>query len=246
MQGGFETCQAGPRDPSLRRGGVVLRLAEVGRTYPEGDRLHKVLDGVDLHVAPGETVALTGASGSGKSTLLNLIAGIDLPDAGEIRFDGQVITSLGDRERTLLRRRRMGFVFQFFNLLPTLSVLDNIILPQRLNGIPRATAVAEARRLLERVDLAGREGSHADRLSGGEQQRVALLRAVAHGPALVLADEPTGNLDEITGQRTLALLLELTRERNAALVMVTHARAAARQCDRTLTLSGGRLTGSLT
>jgi putative ABC transport system ATP-binding protein len=218
---------------------LMLSARGLGKSFVEGGRAHRVLHGLSLDVGAGETVALTGASGSGKSTLLNLLSGIEQPDAGTVSIDGIILGDLDDAARTRLRRRHIGFVFQFFNLLPTLSVLDNVVLPQRLNGVELGVAREEGARLLSRVGLAGRESAHADRLSGGEQQRVALVRAVAHRPSLVLADEPTGNLDTRTGDDILALLRELVADQNLTLIMATHSAAAAASCDRVLELADG-------
>ncbi len=218
----------------------MIHARMLSKSFWEGGRQRVVLDGLDLHVAAGQRMALLGRSGSGKSTLLNLLCGIDRPDGGEVWLAGQKLSAMSDRGRTLLRRSSVGFVFQFFNLLPTLSVLDNVVLPQRLNGVPSVPAKREARALLAKVGLADRGAAFPDRLSGGEQQRVAVVRAVAHRPALVLADEPTGNLDEDTGRALLDALTSLQEEREAALVMATHSRQAADRCARVLRLKGGR------
>jgi putative ABC transport system ATP-binding protein len=207
----------------------------------EGGVHRLVLDGVDLEVAAGAFVALLGPSGSGKSTLLNLLAGIDAPDAGEIEVAGVRLHALGERDRTLFRRDRIGFVFQFFNLIPTLTVMENLLLPLELGGRTTEAHRARARELLARVGLADREEAWPDRLSGGEQQRVAVARALAHGPELILADEPTGNLDQATGEEVLDLLEELVRGSGTTLVMVTHALEAAARADRILEVRGGRL-----
>lgn len=215
-----------------------VRLHGVSRSFEEGGRRRVVLDRLDAAFAEGETVAILGRSGSGKSTLLHLVAGIDLPDAGEVEVEGRILNTLSERERTLYRRRRVGLVFQFFNLVPTLTVLENLLLPLELN---REHAEERARALLEEVGLADRAGAWPDRLSGGEQQRIALARAVVHRPALVLADEPTGNLDEDTGLLVLDLLDRLCRENGATLIMVTHSAEVAARADRTLRMHEGRL-----
>jgi len=220
---------------------MSLRLRGVERRFREGEQVHSVLRGIDLEVPGGEFVALLGPSGSGKSTLLNLVAGIDRPDAGEIEVDGTPIHDMDERERTLLRRRRMGFIFQFFNLIPTLTVEENLLLPLELAGRSGPEDRARARALLEGVGLGGRESSWPDRLSGGEQQRVAMARAITHRPAIVLADEPTGNLDRQTGEMVLDLLVRLVRESGTTLIMVTHAEAMAERADRILQLVDGRL-----
>lgn len=219
----------------------ALDVRGLRKGYLEGGRTHLVLDGVDATVAQGERVAILGPSGSGKSTLLNLICGIDLPDAGSVRLAGVELTSLSERERTLVRRHRVGFVFQFFNLLPTLTVRENLLLPVELKGAVGQGDEARARELLERVGLADRAGAFPDRLSGGEQQRVAVARALVHRPDLVLADEPTGNLDEDTGAMVADLLDELVRADGRTLVVVTHSRELAARMDRVLRMSHGRL-----
>ncbi|MFW3113359.1 putative adhesion component transport ATP-binding protein ABC transporter [Mycobacterium haemophilum DSM 44634] len=190
-------------------------------------------------------MVLLGHSGSGKSTLLNLISGIEQPTAGDVIIGNFNITKMRERERTLFRRDQIGFVFQFFNLIPTLTVLENITLPQELAGVPQRKAANAARDLLEKVDMAGRERVLTDKLSGGEQQRVAICRALAHNPVLVLADEPTGNLDNKTGDKVLELLLELTRQAGKTLIMATHNPAVVYQADRVLYLHGGKLVPDL-
>ncbi len=220
----------------------VLELRGVSRTFrPPGGAARQVLLGVDTTVAAGEAVAVVGRSGSGKSTLLHLAAGLDEPDEGEVRVLGRPLAGLSDRERTLLRRDRIGVVFQFFHLLGHLSALENVLVPALVAGDPQGPAEARARDLLQRAGLAGREGDAVARLSGGEMQRVALCRALQRRPALLLADEPTGNLDEATGEQVLGLLLALARQEGSALVLVTHGAELARRADRILTLVGGRL-----
>jgi putative ABC transport system ATP-binding protein len=216
----------------------LIQLEAVTRRYREGARSRPVLEGVDARVDRGEIVALLGRSGSGKSTLLNLIAGIDLPDAGRVRVDGRDIAALDERSRTLYRRQQVGFVYQFFNLIPTLTVAENVALPLELLGRQDRGAVA---RMLEQVGLAGRGDDEPDRLSGGEQQRVALARALIHGPAVLLADEPTGNLDAETGEQVMAMLTRLVRERGATLVLVTHSPEVAAVADRVWRLADGRI-----
>ncbi|MEO7838783.1 MAG: ABC transporter ATP-binding protein, partial [Anaerolineales bacterium] len=180
-------------------------------------------------------------SGSGKSTLLNLISGIDVPDNGQVWVDGQDLTTLSERERTLFRRAQIGFVFQFFNLIPTLTVGENVSLPLELNRIPRPQAYKKAQHMLEAVSLLDRWNTFPEKLSGGEQQRVALARALVHDPLLILADEPTGNLDEETGVQVISLLTRLTHEQNRTLLIVTHSLEAASIADRVLRLSHGQL-----
>jgi len=219
----------------------VVQLHALSKSFTEGGQPRVVLDNVDYRFARGEFVVLLGHSGSGKSTLLNLISGIDRPDGGDITILGTPITRLSERDRTLFRRDHIGFIFQFFNLIPTLNVLENVTLPQELAGRDRREVAPGAMRLLERVGLADRRDANPDKLSGGEQQRVAIARALAHDPLLVLADEPTGNLDDATGERVLALLLELTRDAGRTLLMATHNPDIAPRADRVLQLHDGRL-----
>ena len=228
-----------------RRGGRVpaalVELAGVTKTYREGDRDQTVLRDVDATVARGELVVVVGRSGSGKSTLLNLIGGIDQPTAGEIVVDGVPLTGVSEEARTRFRRGRIGFVFQFFNLIPTLTVAENLLLPLELNG---RTGVAARRTALQRLDevgLADRAAAFPERLSGGEQQRVAVARALVHDPLLVLADEPTGNLDLETGRQVLELLDRLTRQAKKTMVMATHSREVVGLADRVLVIRDGRL-----
>ena len=223
---------------------AMVVLSGVSKRFREGLSERSVLDGVDAVIAAGEFVAIQGRSGSGKTTLLNLIAGLDVPDAGEVYVDGQALTRLSDRERTLFRRRHLGFVFQFFNLIPTLTVRENLAFSLDLNQVEAARADSIIVTLLEAVGLAGRADSFPDRLSGGEQQRVAIARALAHAPRLVLADEPTGNLDQETESGVLALLAELPRLRGATLVVATHSAEIARRADRVLLIRDGRLTAA--
>ena len=221
----------------MESGQPVVSLRDVERSYREGDRTRVVLRKLDLDVRPGEWVALVGRSGCGKSTLLNLISGTDKPDRGDIQVNGSNITHMTERERTLFRRRNIGFVYQFFNLIPTLTVEENLLLPIELNQLDRA----RARELLVAVGLEDRSAAFPDRLSGGEQQRVAIARALAHDPLLLLADEPTGNLDGDTGEQMLRLMKSLARTAHRALLMVTHSYDVARQADRVLILENGRI-----
>ena len=219
----------------------MLTIRKLCRQFREGERVHRVLDGAEAQVRDGESVAILGRSGSGKSTLLNVISGIDRPDSGSVEMDGQEITRLGEPACTLLRRSRIGFVYQFFNLIPTLDVEENVRLVLELNGVRGAAARQRSLEMLEQVGLAGRAHSAVDRLSGGEQQRVAIARALVHQPALLLADEPTGNLDEETARQVVPLLFSLARSRQASLLIVTHDTALARSADRVLELRDGRL-----
>ncbi len=222
----------------------LIHLHQVTKTYVEGDRRHRVLDGVDLDIQAGERVALLGPSGCGKSTLLNLIAGLDSVSSGQIVVDGQSVTELDETQRARLRRHQVGFVFQFFNLVPTLTVLENLLLPLELAGRLESASRARALGLLETVGLEDRHGSFPDVLSGGQQQRVAIARAMIHKPSLILADEPTGNLDEQAAQMVLELLNSAVRNAGVTLVMATHSREAAAIADRVLRIRAGRLDPS--
>jgi len=221
-----------------------LAVHGLTKTYWEGGRRHDVLRGVDLSIAAGECVALVGRSGSGKSTLLQLLAGIDSADAGRIVIDGRDVGALPEPDRTLFRRHHIGLVFQFFNLIPTLSIMENLLLPLELCDVHRAEAQRRASSLLAQVGLAARADSHPEDLSGGEQQRVALARALIHRPLLLLADEPTGNLDEETGTAVLTLLSALVREQRLTLLLATHSREVASFSDRVLALHDGWLQGA--
>lgn len=198
-----------------------------------------ILHALDMRVESGETLAIVGASGSGKSTLLGLLAGLDTPTAGQVKINGTSLESLDEDGRAELRGREIGFVFQSFQLLPAFTALENVLLPLELAGLENAVELAHA--ALLRVGLQERLGHTPGRLSGGEQQRVAIARAFAPEPRLLLADEPTGNLDPATGERIIDLLFELNRERITTLVMVTHDMALAGRCDRILRLEDGRL-----
>jgi len=219
----------------------VLILDSVSRSFGAGVHRRRVLDQVSISIAAASETVIIGRSGSGKSTLLNLISGIDRPDAGRVIFAGQDLSALREPERTLFRRRKVGFVYQFFNLLPTLDVEENVRLVLSLDGVGAAQARQRSREMLERVGLGDRLHAPVDVLSGGEQQRVALARALVHQPALLLADEPTGNLDEVTSAQLAPLLRELARERGTTVVLVTHDRQLAAGADRCLTLRAGQL-----
>ena len=227
--------------PECSDGPVEIRLSGLRRCFDEGGRQQVVLDAVDAEFMRGDIVALRGRSGSGKSTLLNLVSGIDQPDAGEVTVAGINLTRLDERERTLFRRRHIGFVYQSFNLVPTLNVADNIRLVLELNKVSKAQADRRIAELLESVGLADRARSFPDVLSGGEQQRVAIARALSHRPSVLLADEPTGNLDESTAEVVIELLENLVRETGGTMIMATHSTTLAATCDHTLELHNGKL-----
>jgi len=218
----------------------LIRLLDVVKEF-DGKRKVRALDGVSLHIEKGEMAALVGPSGSGKSTLLNLIGTLDRPTSGEIFIDGRKLSGLSDTELTLLRRDKIGFIFQFFNLLPSLSCLENVALPLHLRGWKRAQARARAEELLELVGLKHRLEHLPDELSGGERQRVAIARALSVYPPILLADEPTGNLDTKTGAEILELIRDVHARLGATVLMVTHDPGVAASCERTITLRDGRL-----
>jgi len=218
----------------------VLSVRNLCKTF-SGPRSKTVLAGVSLDLAQGEYIAVMGESGIGKSTLLNLIAGLDRPDAGSVRLDGTDLTALDDDALTVLRRQRMGFVFQAFHVLPYLSVAQNVALPLALNGVPDAQMQIRVERMLAEVGLAEHATSMPRELSGGEMQRAAIARALVHRPALVLADEPTGNLDPESAAQVLALLRQCVKEEGTAGILITHSRAAAATADRIYMLSGSGL-----
>jgi putative ABC transport system ATP-binding protein len=218
-----------------------IQIQALSKSYQEGDRSRTVLQNANLEIANGELLAILGKSGSGKSTLLNLISGIDRSDQGTICISGQNLTAMNENERTLFRRKNIGFIFQFFNLIPTLTVWENVVLPLELTGRTNGAA-QRAVELLENVELLDRREAFPDRLSGGEQQRVAIARALVNDPLLVLADEPTGNLDEETGKQVLALLDRLTRRAGKNMILVTHSREAAAIADRIVYLHAGQLS----
>jgi putative ABC transport system ATP-binding protein len=214
----------------------VLSIRQLAKTY-SGPRQRTVLSGVDLDLAPGDYVAVMGESGVGKSTLLNLIAGLDRPDAGSITLDGVELTTEDDDSLTALRRERMGFVFQAFHVLPYLTVAQNVALPLALAGVADVISRPRVAAILDSVGLGERASSPPRELSGGELQRVAIARALVHDPKLVLADEPTGNLDSDTAAHVLQLLRDQVKAHRAAGILVTHSRVAAATADRVLTLS---------
>ena len=220
---------------------AIVSIRDLRKTYDEGDRSRSIMAGVDFDIYEGEFFALVGASGSGKSTLLNLLSGIDSPSGGRVIIGGADITALSDLQQTRFRRDKIGIIFQFFNLIPTLTALENITLPQELGGAARSSLEARARELLAEVGLAERADDYPDKLSGGEQQRVAICRALLHEPQVVLADEPTGNLDEETGRAVIELLLRLTRGQGKTLIMATHSQEIVPLADRVCRIVDGQL-----
>jgi putative ABC transport system ATP-binding protein len=243
---GLMAAQAGSMAPSssvaapvTADSGGALDIELVTKSYRQGADDVRVLDGVSLSIAPGEFVSLVGPSGSGKSTLLHLAGGLDTPDHGWVRVAGIDLSALGASDLARVRRRQIGFVFQFFQLLPTLSVLENVELPLTFDGRRKI----DATELIERVGLGGKGDRRPGELSGGEMQRVAIARALVAGAPLILADEPTGNLDSTNAAEVLDMLTEQVRQAGASLLLVTHDPAAAERADRILTLSDGRLVG---
>jgi putative ABC transport system ATP-binding protein len=220
----------------------MISLENVSRAYGTGDKAVPAVQGVSVTIEPGTFVTIVGTSGSGKSTLLHLMGALDRPTSGAVRLEGKDIGRMSDDERTLLRRDRIGFVFQFFNLLPTLTALENVALAARLAGRSASETRERAGLLLERVGLGARKGHRPDELSGGEMQRVAIARALMMDPPLLLADEPTGNLDSTTGASVLELLRGAV-DSHRTVVLVTHDPVIARRGDRTLTMADGRLVG---
>jgi len=218
----------------------LISLAGVRKEF-EGKSKVAALQSIDLQIERGELVSMVGPSGSGKSTLLNLIGGLDRPTGGEIRIDGEPISGMSDDELTRIRREKIGFIFQFFNLLPSLTCLENVSLPLHLRGWPKKKIEGRARDLLELVKLGHRVDHLADELSGGERQRVAIARALAFNPPILLGDEPTGNLDSKTGAEILKLVHELHSRLGATVLIVTHDERVARSCPRTITLTDGRI-----
>ncbi len=223
-----------------------IQILNLTKSYDEGGRKHTVLSDINLDIPRGQRLILLGRSGSGKSTFLNLIGGMDLPDHGRIFIHGDDLTRKSEKERTLFRRLRLGFIFQFFNLVPTLTVRENLMLPLELNEMLDGNENNLITDMLEEVGLADRASTYPDRLSGGEQQRVAIARALIHQPDLIVADEPTGNLDERTEKQVLELLERLTQAEDRTLVMATHSREIASMGDRILTLHEGRLEEEIT
>jgi putative ABC transport system ATP-binding protein len=220
----------------------MIQLTDVGKQF-EGKRRVTALADVTLSIGRGEMVSIVGPSGSGKSTLLNLIGGLDRLSTGEIAIDGQALSGLTDDQLTLVRRDKLGFIFQFFNLLPSLTCLENVALPLHLRGWPRRKAVARAKELLDLVQLGPRVEHTPDELSGGERQRTAIARALSVYPPILLADEPTGNLDTNTGAEILRLIQDLHTRLGATVLIVTHDPTVAGSCQRTITIRDGRVVG---
>lgn len=219
----------------------ILEICNLSKTFDEGESQRIVFRELNASIRRGEFVVLFGRSGSGKSTLLNLISGIDLPTEGEVLIGGQNLTTMTEQKRTLFRRNNIGFVFQFYNLIPTLTVIENLLLPLELKKNIEAGSKKHALQILEQVSLADRANSYPDRLSGGEQQRIAICRALIHKPLLLLADEPTGNLDVETGAEVLNLLNHLIRDNHMTTLMVTHSPEVAQLADRVMTIRDGAL-----
>ncbi len=217
----------------------VVEVVGLGKTVDSGGAPLTILQDISFSVMPGETVAIVGASGSGKSTLLGLLAGLDVPTSGDVRLDGHALGALDEDARAALRGRLLGFVFQSFQLLPSLTALENVLLPLELGGFSQSTATA--RQWLTRVGLAARLQHYPKTLSGGEQQRVALARAFAPDPRLVLADEPTGNLDAATGRQIIDMMFDLNASQGKTLILVTHDEAIAARCGRVLRMQAGQL-----
>lgn len=219
----------------------MIALRNLSKEYIDGPRVVRVLSGLNLEIGAGERVAIVGESGVGKSTLLHILGTLDRPTGGEVWFDGENLTSKSERDLAQFRNREIGFIFQFHHLLPDFTALENVMMPALIAGVATTAARGRAGALLERVGLAERLDHRPGELSGGEQQRVAVARAIVQEPRAVLADEPTGNLDPVTGQGVQDLLMELNRERNITLVVVTHSTSLAGVMDRTLRLTAGRI-----
>jgi len=217
----------------------MLELNNVSKNYFEGNTKHSVLNNFELRIAKGEIVILLGKSGSGKSTLLNIISGIDIPDSGSILIDGTDITKLSEKDRTLIRRKKIGFIFQFFNLIPTLTVKENLQLPLELNN--EDNQEERIKSILTEVGLSNRADTYPDKLSGGEQQRIAIARALIHSPDIILADEPTGNLDYETGLQIVDLLDRVVKQKGKTMIMVTHSKDVTGLADRIISLKDGKL-----
>ena len=239
----MSTLPSTPQTPEAKQGGIILEALNLTKTYRLGARDVEALKGVSLQVRRGEFVALMGPSGSGKSTLLQLLGGLDRPTSGEVMLDGEVVSRLSDADATRLRREKTGFVFQFFNLIPLLDVYENVALPFTIGGIDprRGEAARQIHEVLELVDLLGRERNHPDQLSAGEQQRVALARALLGKPAILLADEPTGNLDTRTSIEVMDVFQKLNQERGITVLLITHERDIAEYGTRIVSFRDGHI-----
>ena len=217
----------------------MLELKNVSKSYTEGNTKHTVLNTLELNVSKGAIIILLGKSGSGKSTLLNIISGIDVPDSGSVAVDGTDITKLSEKERTMVRRNKIGFIFQFFNLIPTLTVKENLQLPLELKNI--SEQVEKINSVLTEVGLSNKANTYPDKLSGGEQQRIAIARALIHNPDIILADEPTGNLDYETGLQIIHLLDRVVKKKGKTMIMVTHSKDVIGLADKIFSLKEGKL-----
>lgn len=218
----------------------MLELKNISKNYFEGNTKHSVLNNFELSISKGEIIILLGKSGSGKSTLLNIISGIDVPDGGSVSIDGTDITKLSEKERTITRRNKIGFIFQFFNLIPTLTVKENLQLPLELNNDDNQEERIKS--ILTEVGLLDRANTYPDKLSGGEQQRIAIARALIHNPDIILADEPTGNLDYETGLQIVDLLDRVVKKKGKTMIMVTHSKDVIGLADKIYSLKEGKLT----
>lgn len=218
----------------------MIDLKNVRKVYSEGNTKHTVLNNFELSISEGEIIILFGKSGSGKSTLLNIISGIDIPDSGSVTIDGTDITKLSEKERTLIRRKKIGFIFQFFNLIPTLTVKENLQLPLELNNEKDQNNRINS--ILSEVGLLDRSDTYPDKLSGGEQQRISIARALIHNPDIILADEPTGNLDYETSLQIIDLLDRVVKKKGKTMIMVTHSKDVIGLADRIISLKEGKIT----
>jgi putative ABC transport system ATP-binding protein len=218
----------------------MISIKNVKKSFQEGSSKQVILDNLDLSIAKGEIVILLGKSGSGKSTLLNILSGIDTPDSGTVSINLNEITSLSEKDRTLIRRNKIGFIFQFFNLVPTLTVEENLLLPLELNDFTNRKELVKT--ILDEVELTDKLQSYPDKLSGGERQRVAVARALIHNPDIILADEPTGNLDYETSLKIIDLLDRVVKKKGKTMIMVTHSKDVIGLADRVLTIRNGKVT----
>jgi len=221
----------------------MIELYNVSKVVPSGDEQLTILHSVDLTIPDGEFVSITGPSGSGKSTLLGLIAGLDAPSSGDIKIDGQSIIAMNEDRLAELRGKKIGFIFQSFHLIPSLTALENILIPMEIAGLPKAAA--KAAELIKDVDLSGRAHHYPAQLSGGEQQRIAVARAFANGPSILLADEPTGNLDSNNGRHVFELMVQMNKKHGTTLVLVTHENELANRSQRRISLRDGRIVSDI-